>query len=71
MGTTLAVFHTLGNLPSFIERLKRIVSGGARRSAQLFSNLLWTRSGPTALFVSRFDRILKTSSFEIRSGVIE
>ena len=39
-------------------------------SAQLFKSLLWIRSGPTALSVSRFDKILKTSWFEIDSGII-
>ena len=70
MGATWAVFHIAGNLPSLIERLKRIARGGARIPAQCFNSLLWIRSGPTALFVSRFERILKTSLFVIVSGVI-
>ena len=48
MGTTLAVFHSLGNLPLEIERLNRCVNEGAILLAVSLSIRAEMLSGPFA-----------------------
>ena len=71
IGTTLADFQTLGNLPWTKEKLNSCVIDGASSAAHSFSILGEIVSGPFALFTSRVLRTLKTSATEqVKSSTV-
>ena len=73
MGTKLPCFHlhVSGNIPSCNERLKMMHSGFATVFDTLLSILLLIKSGPEALFGSRFTMTSMTSSSVISILSIE
>ena len=54
-GNTWADFHLDGNIPSFRDRLNKVQSGPEILRLVFFKSLCDTKSGPTALLMSRVE----------------
>jgi len=71
MGTTVAVLHDLGNVPSFRQREKIMERGAARDSAQFLRSAGWWLSGPGEEEALRAWRWRRTKSLVMRIGELK